>query len=88
MGETVTILSRPDNGDMSALTALADAVSVSVKEGSTAVADERQAEKRSGSARAVTMSMGATKYPRTIVDKSGSMDYNSIHVFELFYRAG
>jgi len=41
VGETVTILSSPDNGDMSALTALADAVSVSVKEGSAAVADEK-----------------------------------------------
>ena len=41
MGETVTIFSRPDNGDMSALTAHADAVSVSIKEGSAAVADEK-----------------------------------------------
>ena len=41
VGETVTILSSPDNGDMSALTALADAVSVSIKEGSAAVADEK-----------------------------------------------
>ena len=41
VGETVTIFSSPDNGDMSALTDLADAVSVSVKEGSAAVADEK-----------------------------------------------
>ena len=41
MGETVTIFSSPDNGDMSALTDLADAVSVSIKEGSAAVADEK-----------------------------------------------
>ena len=41
MGETVTIFSSPDNGDMSALTDLPDAVSVSIKEGSAAVADEK-----------------------------------------------
>jgi rubredoxin len=41
VGETVTIFSSPGNGDMSALADLADAVSVSVKEGSAAVADEK-----------------------------------------------